>query len=151
MGAEPRVVDEHVDPAEPAHGRLDEVGAGVGIGDVGDDRERLASGRLHPSGRLAQTVLASAREHDVRACLGKRDGEGDAEAGGRSGDHGDVTVEAEPVEDVHGHTPAGRVCLTVGPTRHAVNTYVDLFNMTVDERPVAVLRCTLTADLAHEV
>ena len=72
MGAEPRVVDEHVDPAEPDHRRLDEGGAGGGIGDVGDDRE--------------------------------------------PGDDGDVTAEAEPVENAHGHTPAGRVWLTLGPS-----------------------------------
>ena len=65
-----RVRDENVEPAEALHRRVDELLRRLGLGDVRDDRERLAR---HLALRVAQGLLSSRADHDLRALAGERE------------------------------------------------------------------------------
>ena len=119
------VVDDHVEPSEPADGGVDEcLGAGrlahvVRVGDgrpAGGDDLR-GHGRRRPRVR-ADTVHRAAEvvHDDARAPLGQQAGIGPTDAPAGAGDDGDAPVEAELAQAVTGAAnPSNRA--SVPPTR----------------------------------
>ncbi len=97
-GADPGVVDEHVDLAQRAHGLLDHARAVLGLGDVGGDGDAAAAERLDVALGLLEPLRAAGADRDVGAGLGEPGGERGAEPGRGAGDDGDLAVEAEAVE-----------------------------------------------------
>ena len=100
-GADAGVVHQDVDPAELLHRQRDQVGAGLGVGDVGGHRQRAAAGALHEGGGVGEAVDPPGAEREVRASLGQALRERDPQAAGGAGDDGDPAVEAEHVSDGH--------------------------------------------------
>ena len=75
------VVDEHVDPAEGAHGFLDDVAAHRRVGEVSGHERRVAARLLDPARGLGRVVvLVEICDEHVRALAreGDRDGAADA-------------------------------------------------------------------------
>ena len=80
----------------------------LGVGDVGGDRERPATGVAHQLGGLLEPVDPAGAEHHVGAGLGQRLRERDPEAAGGAGDDRHLVVEPEQVE--HGRSWRGPYC-----------------------------------------
>ena len=83
--------------AELLDTRSDQRCALVGVGDVGLQQDGATAGRLDELGRLLQPVDPAGTEDDVGSRLGEGQRAGDPQAGGGSGDDGDLAVEAEAV------------------------------------------------------
>ena len=84
---------------------LDQVGARVGVGDVGLDRQRAATGLLDQPRGVGEPVDPAGAERHVGAGLGQTLRERDTEAARGAGDDRDLAVEAEHVGDSHGRHP----------------------------------------------
>ena len=107
-GADAGVVDQHVDPAELRHRRVDERLALVGVGDVGGHGEHPAAGVADQLGGLLEAVGPAGAEHHVGAGLGQPLRERDPEAAGGAGDDRDLAVQPEHVVDSHAVNVAAR-------------------------------------------
>lgn len=63
-----------VDPSERAHGLVDDALACIGLGEIGGEEDRLASGLLDDAlGRLRVVVLVQVRDRDVGALPRERE------------------------------------------------------------------------------
>src|SRR5205085_2806914 len=79
LALERGVVDEDVDPAELAGGRVDDAGAVRLLGQVPGDQHRPPAGSLdHALGLARVLVLVPVRDHDVRPFAREREGDGTA-------------------------------------------------------------------------
>ena len=90
-GREPGVVDQHVDAQPERPQGLRQLGALIGLGQVGGDHLRphpVIAGEL--GGELAQPLLAARDEHDAVAGLRELAGELRAEPRGGAGDERDA-------------------------------------------------------------
>jgi hypothetical protein len=97
-GADASVVDQHVDPAELAHGRAREGGAVLRIGDVGPDGQTAPAFGFDQRAGLREAVFTPGAEHDVRAGLGQGLRELDSEPARRAGHDRHAPVESEAIE-----------------------------------------------------
>ena len=100
-GADAGVVDQNVDPAEHAHGGVDELAAVVWTRHVGAYRDGPSAGVFDKLAGARQPILSTRAECHVGAGLGQRDGEVDAEPAGCAGDDRDPIVDAEAIENCH--------------------------------------------------
>jgi hypothetical protein len=100
--AQAGVVDQDVDPAELVHAGLHDLGAVLDRRHVGGHRDAAAPQPLDGGAGLLQALDAAGGDDDVGAGLGQAAGEVDAEPGRGAGDHGDLAVEAEAIQDAHG-------------------------------------------------
>ena len=76
-GADAGVVDQYVDPAEGAHGGVDELTAVVGAGHIGPHRNGPPAGVLDKFAGGHQAVLSTRAQRHVGSRLGEGDGERD--------------------------------------------------------------------------
>ena len=116
-GADAGVVDQHVDPAELRHRRVDERLALVGVGDVGGHGEHLAAGVPDQLRGLLEAVGPPGAEHHVGPGLGQPLRERDAEPAGGAGDDGDLAVQPEHVVDSHAVNVAAGVPVVLRASR----------------------------------
>ena len=117
------IVDHEVDAPEFVDGLRKQTLDGGVVGDIGNDGERAAAGRLHlfgdgvdiaPAGGLFVVGVvfgraAGAGQHDVAARLGEFNGDwaSDAAHPSRAGDDGDLVFETG---ELHGVLPLWRLC-----------------------------------------
>ena len=100
------VVDQDVDDADLLADLGDGRLHGLLIGHVADVAMRLDALLGIGGQALVDQVLVDVVEDDGRARLGKRGGDGEADAVGSAGDQGDLALEAELVDEaVHGKHP----------------------------------------------
>ena len=92
------VVDENVDGAEVLDGFFNEARADVGMAHVAGKRDTFVRRCLATLCCVASGACAGAVNGDVGARLGKRDGDGGAEAARGAGDQREFAVEVELFE-----------------------------------------------------
>jgi len=95
---EANVVDEDVEAAERLHRPQDHVGDALVGRDVGLNRQHpvgTAGYRPQPLDRLGDPGLAAGADGDLTPLLHQGGGDGQTQTSGRTGDDGDLGVEAE--------------------------------------------------------
>jgi hypothetical protein len=102
--ADPHVVVEEVEPAEPVQRRLDHRRALRGLGDVGLERDGLAALLVDHRDGSSREITGAIDHDDPRARLGEQDGGGAAVADtvarrAAPRDDGDLPLESPVVRD----------------------------------------------------
>jgi hypothetical protein len=92
--ARPRIIDENVEPAEPAGDRLDHRRDLVRFGDVSPDEQRLHAVGVTQEGALLLPLLGIALgDHDIGTSLGKRPDDALADPLSAPGDQGHAALK----------------------------------------------------------
>ena len=92
-----RVVDEHVDAAEPVQAFVHAALPVVGVGQVALQEKDAPSALLDRGPDLAD-IAAVVRDEDICARLGESDGIDHSETGIGAGDHGHLALAGKEVE-----------------------------------------------------
>ena len=92
-----RVVDEHVEPAEPRHRALDRALRARERGDVADHELRVGAGRGHAPARLFAALLVEVGDDDPGAFLGESLRRGAAESRAAARHDRDPSLESHAV------------------------------------------------------
>ena len=96
-----RVVDQYIDSAELVDGLRHHRFDGLGVGNIGRNRDGLAAALGDQFGRLLKLRERSRRAGNLRAGIAVGQRHGATEAASRSGEQDDLTVEAESIGRGH--------------------------------------------------